>query len=174
MKKHLLAAAALLVIGAGCDAPAAKIANFEECAAAGNPVMESFPRQCRAGGQTFVEQVDAAEPPCCEGGVETAPASEYGKPVTLEDGGSTVFPDGLQVTLLAVNDSRCSEGVQCVWAGELSPVLSVLLLDEGAAPVEVTLGTTTRKEAQALGRTFKIEATTEDIATILVTKDVTR
>ena len=30
--------------------------NFEECVAAGGPVMESYPRQCRANGQTFVEE----------------------------------------------------------------------------------------------------------------------
>jgi hypothetical protein len=34
-----------------------KITNFEECAAAGNPVMESYPRQCRYGDQTFVESI---------------------------------------------------------------------------------------------------------------------
>lgn len=34
------------------------ITNFEECAAAGNPVMESYPRQCRsADGRLFVEDV---------------------------------------------------------------------------------------------------------------------
>jgi hypothetical protein len=36
-----------------------KVANFEECVAAGNPVMESYPRQCRHGGKTFVEVVEA-------------------------------------------------------------------------------------------------------------------
>ena len=36
------------------------ITSFEECVAAGNPVMESYPRQCRANGQTFVEEVDDA------------------------------------------------------------------------------------------------------------------
>ncbi len=29
--------------------------TFEECVAAGNPVMESYPQQCRAGEQTFTE-----------------------------------------------------------------------------------------------------------------------
>lgn len=33
------------------------VANFEECVAAGNPVMESYPRQCRHGGQTFTEVI---------------------------------------------------------------------------------------------------------------------
>ena len=34
------------------------ITNFDECVAAGNPVMESYPRQCiDSDGQTFVEEV---------------------------------------------------------------------------------------------------------------------
>lgn len=34
-----------------------QITNFEECVAVGNPVMESYPRQCRHNGQTFVEEI---------------------------------------------------------------------------------------------------------------------
>jgi len=45
---------------------AAAITNFEECAAAGNPIMESYPRQCRANGQTFVEQIVPQVTPCSE------------------------------------------------------------------------------------------------------------
>ncbi|HJJ23206.1 MAG TPA: hypothetical protein OQH54_05790 [Nitrosopumilus sp.] len=34
------------------------ISNFEECIAAGNPAMESYPRQCRTSdGQHFVEEI---------------------------------------------------------------------------------------------------------------------
>lgn len=33
------------------------ITSFEECAAAGNPVMESFPRKCNANGETFTEVI---------------------------------------------------------------------------------------------------------------------
>ena len=37
------------------------VANFEECVAAGNPVMESYPRQCRAAnGQTYTENIGNA------------------------------------------------------------------------------------------------------------------
>ena len=37
------------------------VANFEECAAAGNAVMESYPRQCRsADGRLFVEEIPEA------------------------------------------------------------------------------------------------------------------
>jgi len=35
----------------------APVSSFEECVAQGNPVMESYPRQCRYGEQTFIEQI---------------------------------------------------------------------------------------------------------------------
>jgi hypothetical protein len=38
------------------------ISNFQECAAAGNPVMESYPRQCATkDGRTFIEDVAPVE-----------------------------------------------------------------------------------------------------------------
>lgn len=40
---------------------ASNITNFDECVAAGNPVMESYPEQCAANGQTFVNQAQAAD-----------------------------------------------------------------------------------------------------------------
>lgn len=52
--------------GAGCQSlpPAGNentnvvtVTNFEECVAAGNPVMESYPRQCRAGDKNFIEYI---------------------------------------------------------------------------------------------------------------------
>jgi hypothetical protein len=38
------------------------ITNFEECIAAGNPAMESYPRQCRdpISDRTFVEEIEDA------------------------------------------------------------------------------------------------------------------
>ncbi len=34
------------------------INSFEECAAAGNPIMESYPRRCNANGETFTEVIE--------------------------------------------------------------------------------------------------------------------
>jgi hypothetical protein len=34
-----------------------KINNFQECADAGNAIMESYPRQCRAGEHNFTEDI---------------------------------------------------------------------------------------------------------------------
>ncbi len=40
-----------------CPTPA-EITGFDDCVAAGNPVMESYPRQCRTSdGSTFVEEI---------------------------------------------------------------------------------------------------------------------
>ncbi|MCR4311472.1 MAG: Gmad2 immunoglobulin-like domain-containing protein, partial [Candidatus Taylorbacteria bacterium] len=55
---------AVLLLGGGIvwkvtreKAPELSVSNFEGCVLAGNPVMESYPRQCRHGEQTFVEQI---------------------------------------------------------------------------------------------------------------------
>ena len=34
-----------------------QILSFEDCVAAGNSIMKSYPRQCRAGDQIFVEDI---------------------------------------------------------------------------------------------------------------------
>lgn len=63
MKKLLLIASIaviLLVLGLWWQAREKEnkvVTNFEECVALGNPVMESYPRQCRDGDKTFVENV---------------------------------------------------------------------------------------------------------------------
>lgn len=46
-----------MIIVIGCQ----DINSFEECVAAGNPVMESYPPQCRANGRTFVKQTRFTE-----------------------------------------------------------------------------------------------------------------
>ncbi|RJR13663.1 hypothetical protein C4585_01675 [Candidatus Parcubacteria bacterium] len=66
--KTVLIGVAVLLIATGIlftfnsiqttDTTVVTVTSFEECVAAGNPVMESYPRQCRsADGQLFVEEV---------------------------------------------------------------------------------------------------------------------
>ena len=65
MKKVSLIIIVLFTLTA-CQLPVQmekEITDFEGCVAAGNPVMESYPRQCRHGDQTFVEEVEIATPP---------------------------------------------------------------------------------------------------------------
>ncbi|MBW2976939.1 hypothetical protein KY347_05835 [Candidatus Woesearchaeota archaeon] len=61
MKNYVLIALVLIsIFSAGCAVK--KVSNFDECAAAGYPVMESYPRQCRAGDETFTEEIKESEP----------------------------------------------------------------------------------------------------------------
>jgi flagellar basal body-associated protein FliL len=39
------------------------VSSYAECVAAGNPVMESYPEQCAAGGKTYVNPEQAAQVP---------------------------------------------------------------------------------------------------------------
>ncbi len=66
MKKHLSIIIVLLIlclvvwwlVGVKEAAqPVANVTSFEECVAAGNPVMESYPRQCRHGELAFTEAI---------------------------------------------------------------------------------------------------------------------
>ncbi len=42
--------------------PLNEINSFKDCISAGNPIMESYPRQCKtANGQTFVEEIQISE-----------------------------------------------------------------------------------------------------------------
>lgn len=48
-----------LLIIAGCVEEQKAINSFEDCVEAGNPVMESYPRQCMtAEGKNFVEEIN--------------------------------------------------------------------------------------------------------------------
>lgn len=62
MKNTLIIILILIAVAFGLwflpSVPSVKEAtNFEECAAKGNPVMESYPRQCRDGDLTFTENI---------------------------------------------------------------------------------------------------------------------
>ena len=93
-----------------------------------------------------------------------------GESFTLKVGQSGDILGGLRVTLISIGDSRCKQGVQCIWAGELSPKLRIEMPNQGAASEELTLGTLTKREADALGYHFALTEAKEDQATLVVTK----
>lgn len=65
MKKLLyIFIATLVILGSGVvwklgrtPVPQPQVTSFAECAALGNPVAESYPRQCRHNGQLFTEDI---------------------------------------------------------------------------------------------------------------------
>lgn len=52
-----------IIILGGCTKKT-EITNFEDCINAGNPIMESYPRQCTANGQTFTEEINKLRLQC--------------------------------------------------------------------------------------------------------------
>lgn len=151
-------------------APERVVTSFEECVNAGYPVMESYPRQCRVPeGALFVEKVDTVtEEPTP---VPTPPLADFDRAVTLKINDTKTFSDGLKLTLTEINDSRCAPDVQCIWAGELSPLFVVTGGNVGATPKEVRLGTTNNQSVTLSGYTFTLKDATPTEATIVVSKN---
>jgi len=109
------------------------ITNFDECIAAGNPVMESYPRQCMYDGKTFTEEVP--EPPM-------PPEDENMKAVNM----ANQVASGLESTI--ISDERTTMSVSSVTQSECEGCWAVeleyKLIEEGSdriqkATVKVTI-----------------------------------
>ncbi len=152
-------------------APTVTITSFEECKKAGYPIMETYPEQCRAPrGELFVQIVDdgsGVEEPLP---VPTPPYTDFAKSVTLHVNDTATFSDGLTVTLKEINDSRCKPDVQCIWAGELSPLLLVTGGNFTSPKDEIRLGTTNNTSVTKAEYTFTLQSATEGEAIVVVTK----
>jgi hypothetical protein len=98
-----------------------------------------------------------------------ARSADFGNPETWAVGETRTFPDGLAVTLDRIDDSRCKPNVQCIWAGELAPVLT---LRGGGLQVTrtVSLGTTRTSRAQVDEYALALESATVASATITITR----
>lgn len=75
-----------------------------------------------------------------EGAFSAAPVSvEAPHRLILRAGETAVYtPAGAVVELISLSDSRCPQGVQCVWSGEISALLRVTR--PGFPPAEVSTG----------------------------------
>ncbi len=103
------------------------------------------------------------------------PGSGVGDPValgtafTLAIGEKQKLVTGMTVTLVTINDSRCKPDVQCIWEGELSPVLRVEE-SEGGKVSEVILGTSSGRQWAAHNEyRFTLRRANETEATLVVT-----
>lgn len=107
-----------------------------------------------------------------EGGklVEQIDRADFGVEVHLAVNQKVKFNDGLIITLLEINDSRCKPGVVCVWAGELSPLLNITGGNLGNLSEIIKLGLSTGAKAVKYNYIFELKDATEAAATITVTK----
>ena len=72
----------------------------------------------------------------------------YGK-VTLRVGETVIFKDMLLRVRKVVDDSRCAEGVQCIWAGTVKAEIT-LVSGMGTSTQTVELGKTLTTEAESI------------------------
>lgn len=105
--------------------------------------------------------------PSPDGGSPSPDAAALNAEHAIAVGESVRFTDGLLITLLKIDDSRCPPDVQCVWAGELSPTFRA----EGgrlAEAAELRLGTATRTTGAVGPYDVTLRGATEATATISV------
>jgi len=106
-----------------------KIDSFEACEKAGNPVMESYPRQCTANGQTFVEKIkrnesgDEVEHVCTAGEVAAQACTMIYDPVCGDDGitygnGCTACSSG---KIIRYGSGECTTTIECGTCPEFMP-----------------------------------------------------
>ncbi len=84
------------------------VSNFEECVAAGYPVLESYPRQCRANGQIFTEDIgNELEKMDLIKVNNPRPNQQISSPLTIEGEarGSWFFEADFPVKLYDANDN---------------------------------------------------------------------
>ena len=94
--------------------------------------------------------------------------SPFGHSQNYTIGSRAFYIDGLIVTLTNVTDSRCKPGVQCIWAGELNPLLSVTGGNFGNTVHEIQLGTITTTATSTTGYTFTLATTSDSLVSIIV------
>ncbi len=97
-------------------------------------------------------------------------SSKFESLVTLASKQTITLGDGLTITLLTINDSRCAPDVQCIWAGELAPQFSVTGGFFGTKVETVSLGTARTTATTIGGYTFTLVTATKSTATIKVSK----
>jgi hypothetical protein len=95
--------------------------------------------------------------------------ADFGNAEMFVAGETRTYDDGLAVTLDRVDDSRCKPDVQCIWAGELAPVLT-LRGGSLAGAQTVSLGSTRTPRAQVGPYGIALDSATERSARIIITR----
>ena len=96
--------------------------------------------------------------------------AQFGAQISLGLNQSVTFPDGLTVTVADINDSRCPQGVQCIWAGEVAVTLTLTKGNFETSMGEVRLGELTKKTELVKGYTLALISATPEKAVFTVSE----
>ncbi|MBT3405945.1 hypothetical protein HN419_02135 [Candidatus Woesearchaeota archaeon] len=115
------------------------VTNFEECVEAGNPVMESYPRQCRHGDDTFTEEISFVNSQdYCNGNNEVRECADYF--IVLEEEKFEYYrADGFKVDCSELETEECiflSQKLECRSENVCSPIVEQDEFDEVRAENE--------------------------------------
>lgn len=179
----LVAASAILLINyvpteqAASEDTIAQVQTYEDCVATGGTVtISNTPAVCATSvGTIFQNGSGTTTDPAVSKVTDSNPTTDittngFAVPYTFTMGETKFFPDGLQVTLKTITDSRCHNGVQCIWAGELTPTFSLTGGDLGKSVTVIVLGSARTKIGTDYTYEFTITNTTTNEATIIVTQ----
>lgn len=151
------------------------ITTFDECKNAGYPIMESYPEQCRTPeGKLFVREIKKEdEKPVPTPKPTPLPSyKNFDTEITMRIKGRATFSDGFMVDVEEISDSRCKPNVQCIWAGEITTLLSATGGSLGTTTREVRLGTTNNKMVTIPGYEITLSGATTAEVTVIVTKNI--
>lgn len=126
----------LIIVGSGFyyygkNGPAKIISSYEECVTAGNPILETYPEQCKTpAGQTFtriIPDIETTNPRPTNPPDTTRVRGPEDVILAIGQSGSVA---GLTVKVLDVqSDNRCPIDVQCIQAGK---AVVAVMLDAGS------------------------------------------
>lgn len=115
------------------------IDSFEDCVDAGNPVMESYPRQCRTSdGKHFVESIPMQTTQYCSGGARCIIGT-----VTRIVDGDTIYVDGQSIRFALASAPELAEsgGANAKnFVERLCPVGSSAIVDEDDGQTQGSYG----------------------------------
>lgn len=98
----------------------------------------------------------------------------FNQPTKFTIGQNIIFSDGLSVTLQSIEDSRCKPGVQCIWAGELTPVVVITGGEFGTVSKSIRLGTALNESESSRGYIFALVTADEKTTTLQISKAITQ
>jgi len=120
----------------------ASVTNFEECVAAGNSVMESYPAQCRsADGQLFVQDIPDSQTIGSGPGLQTNGCAVAGCSgqlcVSADEAGNTVTDCMYRAEYACYTEASCEPQAdgKCGWTE--TPELKQCLANPPAVDLEV-------------------------------------
>src|SRR3989344_9677039 len=106
------------------SSPKIAVTNFNSCAATGQPVMESYPRQCAYGGKTFSEDIgNALDKTDLIQVTAPSPNQQISSPLTItgQAVGGWYFEASFPVKLFDASNNLLAEGVAQAQSDWMTP-----------------------------------------------------